>query len=131
MQSNLAVSPLTGTACAPVGPGTLYPNTEVEPWLVVNPANARNVVGTWQQDRYSGGAARASSTGVSMDGGKTFTQVTIPGPTKRSGGTVFEGQAIRGSRNSKGDYAGITTAGARPAAPRSHACAFRPMSPTW
>ena len=77
-QANLTVSPLTGAACAPVGPGTLYPNTEVEPWLVVNPANARNVVGTWQQDRYSGGAARASSAGVSMDGGKTFTQVTIP-----------------------------------------------------
>lgn len=90
VQANLAVSPLTGTACAPVGPGTNYPNTEVEPWLAVNPTDPLNVVGTWQQDRYSGGAAKGSSVGVSTDGGHTFTQIAVPGLTKCTGGTVFE-----------------------------------------
>ena len=90
VQANLATSPLTGFLCAPVGPGTSYPNTELEPWLAVNPTDPLNVVGTWQQDRYSGGASKGSSVGVSLNGGKTFTQISVPGLTKCTGGTVFE-----------------------------------------
>jgi len=89
-QANQATSPLTGPACAPVGPGTNYPNTEVEPYLVVNPANTNIVVGTWQQDRYSDGAAKGSSVAVSSNGGQTFREIVVPGLTKCSGGTIFE-----------------------------------------
>jgi photosystem II stability/assembly factor-like uncharacterized protein len=85
VQANVSTSPLG--LCAPLGPGTSYPDTEVEPWLAVNPTNANNVVGTWQQDRYSGGASKGSSVGVSFDGGATFTQVVIPKITTCSGGT--------------------------------------------
>lgn len=90
VRANLETSPLIGAACAPVGPGTNYPSTELEPWLAVNPTDPLNVVGTWQQDRYSGGAAKGSSIGVSFNGGKTFAQITVPGLTKCSGGTAFE-----------------------------------------
>jgi len=32
-------------------PGTNYPNAEVEPWVSVNPANTKNIIGVWQQNR--------------------------------------------------------------------------------
>ena len=37
--------------------GTVYLNSEVEPWIDVNPTNSANVVGIWQQDRWSNGGA--------------------------------------------------------------------------
>src|ERR1700730_11643782 len=54
--------------------GTLYVNAEVEPMLVLNPRNANHVVGVWQQDRWPTGGARGLLTGVSLDGGRTWTQ---------------------------------------------------------
>src|SRR5262245_66627753 len=38
--------------------GTNYRGSQVEPWLAVNPANRNNLVGTWQQDRWSNGGSR-------------------------------------------------------------------------
>ena len=38
-----------------------YLNSEVEPWLDVNPTNVANLVGVWQQDRWSNGGARGLS----------------------------------------------------------------------
>ena len=54
--------------------GTLYVNAEVEPMVALNPRNANNVVGVWQQDRWSTGGARGLLTGMSLDGGWTWTQ---------------------------------------------------------
>ena len=54
--------------------GTLYVNAEVEPMVALNPRNANHVVGVWQQDRWSTGGARGLLTGVSLDGGRTWTQ---------------------------------------------------------
>jgi len=54
--------------------GTLYLNAEVEPMVALNPRNANNVVGVWQQDRWSTGGARGLLTGMSLDGGRTWTQ---------------------------------------------------------
>ena len=54
--------------------GTLYVNAEVEPMVAVNPRNANNVVGVWQQNRWSTGGAQGLLTGVSLDGGRTWTQ---------------------------------------------------------
>src|SRR6202030_701036 len=54
--------------------GTLYVNAEVEPMVALNPRSANNVVGVWQQDRWSTGGARGLLTGVSLDGGRTWTQ---------------------------------------------------------
>jgi hypothetical protein len=52
--------------------GTLYPNAEVEPMLAINPRNPRNIVGVWQQDRWSNGGAAGILTGASFDGGQTW-----------------------------------------------------------
>ncbi|MBK7473422.1 MAG: hypothetical protein IPI73_25075 [Betaproteobacteria bacterium] len=40
--------------------GILYVNAEVEPYLAVNPRAPDNLIGVWQQDRWSNGSARAS-----------------------------------------------------------------------
>jgi hypothetical protein len=66
--------------------GTVYLNSEVEPWIDVNPTNPSNVVGIWQQDRWSNGGARGLVAGVSTNGGTSWQQVPIPGITLCSGG---------------------------------------------
>jgi hypothetical protein len=66
--------------------GTNFPNSEVEPWIDVNPENAENIVGIWQQDRWSNGGARGLVAGVTVDGGTRWTQVVIPGISDCSGG---------------------------------------------
>ena len=60
------------------GAGTLYPNAEVEPYLAVNPVNPSNMVGVWQQDRWSNGSARGTNTGVTFDGGATWAYRQLP-----------------------------------------------------
>jgi hypothetical protein len=52
--------------------GTLYTNAEVEPMLAINPRSPANVVGVWQQDRWSNGGAEGMLTGASFDGGQTW-----------------------------------------------------------
>ena len=58
---NIPVSSLSpfaaGCEGTPVN-GTLYANAEVEPFVAVNPANAANLIGVWQQDRWSNGGAK-------------------------------------------------------------------------
>jgi hypothetical protein len=75
------VSPFLGcTADAPATQsGRVFLNSEVEPWIDVNPADADNIVGIWQQDRWSNGGARGLVAGVSFDGGTTWTESIIPG----------------------------------------------------
>ncbi len=82
-------SPLAGCTYVDTGPGVKYPNTELEPSLAINPIDPTNVVGTWQQDRWSSGAAVGSGFGTSTDGGQTFTTGAIPGLTYCSGGSDF------------------------------------------
>jgi hypothetical protein len=63
-------SPFTG-GCAGAQPGTIYRNAEVEPWVAVNPANANDFVGGWQQDSWSNGGAIAFAK--STAGGLTWS----------------------------------------------------------
>ncbi len=56
--------------------GTAYTNAEVEPWIAVNPRDLNNLVGVWQQDRWSNGGAKGLVTGVSFDGGRTWARRT-------------------------------------------------------
>jgi len=58
--------------------GTLYSGAEVEPHIAVNPLNTDNLVGVWQQDRYSNGGARGDGFGASFDGGLTWTRSALP-----------------------------------------------------
>jgi hypothetical protein len=41
--------------------------------LAINPRNPKNIVGVWQQDRWSNGGAEGMLTGASVDGGRTWT----------------------------------------------------------
>ena len=71
--------------------GEVFLNSEVEPWIDVNPTNLENIVGMWQQDRWSNGGSRGHVAGVSDDGGSTWTQVVVPSVTVCSGGTAANG----------------------------------------
>ena len=63
-----------------------FVGSEVEPWVVVNPINPNNIVGFWQQDRWSDGGSRGNVAGVSLDGGATWQIVPVPGLTDCTGG---------------------------------------------
>src|SRR5260370_5140513 len=72
-------SPYTGcsTAGQPVA-GKVYVNAEVEPWVAVNPKTPSNIIGVWQQDRWSNGGAQGVVAGFSSDGGGTWAQTPLP-----------------------------------------------------
>lgn len=67
-----APSPFSGNCEGAPQTGTVFTNAEVEPSLAVNPGNSSNLVGLWQQDRWSNGSARALLTGMSTDSGLTW-----------------------------------------------------------
>jgi hypothetical protein len=63
-------------------PGQVFVNAEVEPWVDVNPTNPVNVIGVWQQDRWTDGGSHSNDTAYSMDGGATWNYpATIPWST--------------------------------------------------
>ena len=85
-----AASPFA-TGCDGAAPaGTVYINAEVEPFLAINPGNTANLVGIWQQDRWSSGGAQAIVAGFSVDGGLHWNRTAIPF-TRCAGGTVANG----------------------------------------
>lgn len=51
---------------------TNYPNAEAEPFVAVNPTDPQNVVGVYQQDRWSDGGAHGLMTASSTNGGTTW-----------------------------------------------------------
>ena len=55
-----------------------YQSAEVEPWIASNPANTNNLIGTWQQDRWSDGGAKGQVASWTFDGGKTWGQTPQP-----------------------------------------------------
>ena len=68
-------------------PGTATLNSTAEPDVVVNPADASNVVVTWQQDRFNAdGGALSNVISVSRDGGRSFREVQVPGISRCTGG---------------------------------------------
>jgi hypothetical protein len=74
-----------------IGPGaTNYLNAEVEPWVAVNPNNPDNIIGVYQQDRWSDGGGRGLVASVTHDGGASWSRSWAPF-TFCSGGTVGNG----------------------------------------
>jgi len=70
-------------ACVGVGAdpqfgGVNNPNAEVEPWIAQNPRDSRNLVATWQQDRWNDGGAKGLVAGSSFDGGRTWHETPLP-----------------------------------------------------
>jgi hypothetical protein len=70
--------------------GVNFPNTEIEPWIQVNPQNASDVVGFFQQDRWSDGGAHGLVAAVSHDGGLTWSE-SWPALSNCAGGTPANG----------------------------------------
>ncbi len=67
------------TCVQPAAGGTNYLNTEVEPWIAVNPAKTSNLIAVYQQDRWSNGGARGLMSAASFDGGATWkTRRALP-----------------------------------------------------
>src|SRR5437763_10354038 len=69
---------------------TLYPNAEPEPRADINPTNSANIVGAYQQDRWSDGGARGLVASWSKDGGATWHPVVIPKVSACSGNPAFD-----------------------------------------
>ncbi|MBS0325124.1 MAG: exo-alpha-sialidase [Proteobacteria bacterium] len=68
-----STSPFSEGCDAEPATGILYAGTEVEPMIAAAPANPANLVGVFQQDRWSDGGARGLRTGYSFDGGLTWS----------------------------------------------------------
>ena len=56
----------------PSGQRTVFLNSEVEPWVDVNPTNPNNIVAFWQQDRWSDGGSRGLVAGVTTPWGRSL-----------------------------------------------------------
>ena len=56
----------------------VFRNSEVEPYVHVNPTDPDNAVAVWQQDRWSDGGSRGLVSAVTDDRGETWTTVEPP-----------------------------------------------------
>ena len=83
--------------------GKVSRDSEVEPWVGVNPADPLNIVATWQQDRWTNGGSRGLVVGVTHDGGLTWKMVPVPGLSRCSGGTFLRASDPWLSFSSNGD----------------------------
>src|ERR671934_507742 len=77
-------------SCTVGGPGTNFVNSEVEPFVAVNPTNPSNIVGVFQQDRWSNGGAHGLVASTTHDGGSTWSESWAHFSTC-SGGTAANG----------------------------------------
>jgi hypothetical protein len=88
-----AASPVANCNVAAVG-GTVYPNTEVEPFTAVNPTTIGtkkvNLIAAYQQDRWSNGGAHALMAAASFDGGQTWSRTALPFNSCVGGGLSYE-----------------------------------------
>jgi hypothetical protein len=83
-------SPFAGCTIGTAPGSVLYTNAEEEPWLAVNPTNPNNLIAAWQQDRWSDGGAHGLVTGVTHNGGVSWTE-TFPHFSICAGGTAANG----------------------------------------
>jgi BNR repeat-like domain len=83
-------SPFSDCSILPVPGEANYLNAEVEPWIAVNPTNRDHLIGVWQQDRWQLGGSRGLLTGVSRDGGQTWTR-TFAHFSRCAGGNAANG----------------------------------------
>jgi hypothetical protein len=87
-------SPFAGSNCGLAGQtGENFLNSEVEPFVDVNPANGDNIIGAWQQDRWSNGGSRGNVVGASLDNGSSWQIVSRTKNSLCTGGTAANGGA--------------------------------------
>ena len=93
----------TGAACqGQAQTGTNYPGAEVEPYVDVNLADPNNLVGAWQQDRWSNGGATGQMSAYSTDGGQNWTIPPVS-PDPNTGQAKFS-RCTGGNAQNGGDY---------------------------
>ena len=83
-------SPFAGGCYGAAFDETMITGQEVEPSITVNPANPRNIVGTWKQD-VGPDSTRSDLVASSLDAGRTWRRRTIPELSKCTGGTADGG----------------------------------------
>jgi hypothetical protein len=83
-------TPFAGCTIGGTPTSTLYPGAEVEPSVAANRFFPGEVVGAWQQDRWSDGGSRGLVAGFSADGGRTFDRVPWPVSRCAPGGLNYE-----------------------------------------
>ena len=79
-------SPFATPACAAINNAQTaqvsgiynYLNSEVEPWVAVDPTDGSHLVGAWQQDRWNDGGASGLASAYSTNGGSNWTDVPLP-----------------------------------------------------
>jgi hypothetical protein len=76
--------PLTAEELTTSGRVTL--DSETEPMASVNQSNRSNVVGIWQEDRWTSGGSRNLVLGTSFDSGQTWTNIPLQGVSILAGG---------------------------------------------
>jgi hypothetical protein len=85
-------SPFAGSNCGLAGQtGKNFLDSEVEPFVDVNPAKGDNIIGAWQQDRWSNGGSRGNFVGASLDNGKSWRIVSRTKNSLCTGGTADNG----------------------------------------
>lgn len=84
-----AQNPITGN-CSVANGGSVFTNAEVEPSVAINPRDANNLIGAWQQDRWSNGGANGVVAGYSNDGGSSWRIASAPF-SRCTGGTATNG----------------------------------------
>lgn len=82
--------------------GTVFRNAEVEPWVDVNLADADNLVGNWQQDRWSNGGASGNLSAHSLDGGASWAIPSVS-TTSDTGQAKFS-RCTGGTAANGGDF---------------------------
>ncbi len=80
----------TAACTAGAESGTNFPNTEVEPYIAVNPWNPHQAIGVFQQDRWTDGGAHAGGVVWTRDG-VHYAEGLLPfGTCGAPGGTDYE-----------------------------------------
>lgn len=81
-------SPYAG--CPTTGqPGKNYVHAETESYVSVNPTNKANIIGAWQQDRWSNGGSNGLVAASSFDGGKNWSETPLPFTRCAPGGLPY------------------------------------------
>jgi hypothetical protein len=83
-------TPFAGCTIGGTPTSTLYPGAEVEPSVATARFFGGEVVGAWQQDRWSDGGSRGLVAAFSRDGGRTFGRVPWPVSRCAPGGLPYD-----------------------------------------
>lgn len=70
-------NPIAGN-CSVANGGSVFANAEAEPSVAINPRDANNLIGAWQQDRWSNGGANGVVSAYSTDGGTSWQISSVP-----------------------------------------------------